>query len=116
MKWNAVCHTGRFSAGSTIFICSSFLAFSSLRKMKDMASPMITEKLTAPTTRAIPISIPKMRAVRMIDKILIAGPESEECDGRPQSGSAFVYAGEQRQDGARTYSQNTSRNGGSRVG
>ena len=51
--------------------------------MKDMASPMITEKLTAPTTRAIPMSIPKMRAVRMIDKILIAGPEYRNAMAGP---------------------------------
>ena len=35
-------------------ICSFFLAFSSLRKMKDMANPITTDNSTVPITRAHP--------------------------------------------------------------
>jgi hypothetical protein len=48
---------------------------SSFRKRKCIARPMTTEKTTAPTARARPNSIPRMRAVRTIARMLIAGPE-----------------------------------------
>lgn len=82
-KWNEVCHIGRFSGGGIMFICSSFLAFSSLWKIIDIRSPMITENTMAPTMRAIPISTPNIRAVKMIDKILIAGPEYRKAMAGP---------------------------------
>ncbi len=36
---------------------------------------MTTEKQTAPIMRATPNSTPRIRVVRMIDRMLIAGPE-----------------------------------------
>ena len=74
-KWNIVCRIGRFAGGASKFICSSFFAFSSLRKMNDIIRPIITENEIAPIIRAIPISVPSMRHVRIIDSMLIAGPE-----------------------------------------
>jgi hypothetical protein len=40
-----------------------------------MIKPMTTEKSTAPIARARPNATPRIRAVRMIARILIAGPE-----------------------------------------
>jgi hypothetical protein len=40
-----------------------------------MIKPIIMEKLTAPIVRANPISKPRIRAVRIIERILMAGPE-----------------------------------------
>ena len=40
-----------------------------------MAEPITIENTTAPTTRAIPISKPRMRAVSIMARIFIAGPE-----------------------------------------
>ena len=41
--------------------------------------PIIMLKTTAPTNRATPSSKPKIRAVRIIAKIFIAGPEYKKA-------------------------------------
>ena len=50
-------------------------ADSSFRKRNAIKSPMTTENPTAPTIRAMPSSRPRTRAVRIIARTLIAGPE-----------------------------------------
>jgi len=52
--------------------------------MKDMIKPIITLKTTAPIIRAIPRSNPKIRAVRIIAKILMAGPEYKNVMAGPK--------------------------------
>ena len=51
--------------------------------MNDIANPMITENSTAPIIRATPISKPKIRAVSIIDRMLIAGPEYRNATAGP---------------------------------
>ncbi len=57
--------------------CSFPLLF---RKKNAIRRPIITEKTTAPTARPTPISMPNTRAVRIMAKTLMAGPER----GRPR--------------------------------
>jgi len=54
---------------------SAWRARSSFRKIKCIRSPITTLKTTAPIARARPSSQPRMRAVRMIARTLMAGPE-----------------------------------------
>jgi hypothetical protein len=46
--------------------------------------PVTTAKTTAPITRATPISNPRMRAVRIMARILIAGPEYRNAMAGPR--------------------------------
>ena len=48
-----------------------------------MARPMRMEKATAPMTRAMPISSPSTRAVRMMARMLMAGPEYRKATAGP---------------------------------
>jgi hypothetical protein len=70
-----VCEIGRLAGGASKFICSSCFTFSSLRKIKAIISPITTAKTIAPIILAIPISVPRMLQVRMIESMLMAGPE-----------------------------------------
>ena len=49
-----------------------------------MINPIITLNNTAPITRATPISNPKILAVRIIAKILMAGPEYRKAIAGPK--------------------------------
>ena len=83
-KNTAVCHNGRFSGGGTTFICSISLSRSSLRNMNDISKPMTMANVTAPIIRASPISRPRIRAVRIIERILMAGPEYRNAIAGPR--------------------------------
>ena len=58
--------------GSAPFLCRSP---SSRRNRSAMSTPTTTAKRTAPTARAIPSCRPSTRAVRIMARTLIAGPE-----------------------------------------
>ena len=51
--------------------------------MKAIARPIIILKVTAPIVHAIPISAPRILAVKMMAKILIAGPEYKNAIAGP---------------------------------
>jgi len=51
--------------------------------MNDIPKPITMLKTTAPTVRARPISNPRILAVSIIAKILIAGPEYKKAIAGP---------------------------------
>ncbi len=52
--------------------------------MKAIINPIITLNKTAPITRATPSSNPRMRAVKIIARIFIAGPEYKKAIAGPR--------------------------------
>ena len=74
----------RSFGGRSLEVYLLFLfSFSSLRKIKAIISPIITAKYS-PIMRAIPISVPQMLQVRMIESMLMAGPGIEiDCRSSP---------------------------------
>lgn len=65
-----------------------------------MARPITTENMTAPTTRATPISIPSITRREDDGKHADSRSGIQESYGRPQTGTALVDAGEQWKYGA----------------
>ena len=74
-KKSPFCHSGRLTSGTGTCACAAAFAASSFRKTRCISSPITMLNATAPTARATPSSMPSTRAVRMIARTLMAGPE-----------------------------------------
>ena len=84
MKNDAVCHRGFASSSIGNTTALRVASFSSFRNNHAIIAPITNAKPTAPNALANPISQPRIFAVRMMAKALIAGPEYKNAVAGPR--------------------------------